>query len=236
MKSYYMALPWIARNTSGIITETFKTIGKFSKLKKNTVVLSQERLFDKYVYVESGLLGQTTNDVSLKKPSIMGLIPPGRMFGPTPIARKAVSITNFYAMRESTVYIVRQDDLLRYMEDKPAVKEEFLLATISRLHTHIEKFAVAAMLTPKERLQLFFKVILISYEIDLAAKWLRLPVNLSIIEFSNIVYTTEQMLAKIFMQWKKDGLLKREGRYTIINKNLLETLDWSSNEVAFYDK
>ena len=91
----------------------------------------------------------------------------------------------------------------------------------------LEGLAALSFFTPEEKLKILFKVLMLSYNADFTQEWLKLPIRLSYVEMSYVIYTTRLTVIRIINSWKTEGVYRQEGSDRLIKSSFLnDVYDW----------
>jgi CRP-like cAMP-binding protein len=170
---------------------------------------------DLYVVVEGSLKAMTTSregdDVVFE---IMG---PGDVFGESAMMGDVGRTQTVRAIDAACLLVVDRRDLLAFMREQPEVALRLLGALSARVRTLCRFFEDVHFLNLPERLA--------KKLVDLSRRFgkqrpdgIRIDLLLSQEEWGDLVGATRESLNKQLKSWAEAGLVRRSGRYLIIEK------------------
>ena len=226
MRQVFNALPYILPVEDDKVINLCRKFGTLRFVKKGTVLKGggeENRLF----LLKSGLCMYMVNYM-FEKPRALGLLLPNRAMGDlTCISGEIVNVTTV-AIRDSEVLVVPPKILLNAMRNDFDISISITKKIIQKQECHIEGMLANFTMEHTDRLKIFYKALLLSYNVFSNENWLKLPIKLSNEELGKIIHATRVTINRIHLRWKEENFYKKEnGNYYLAHGLFTNIYDWN---------
>lgn len=228
MRQVFYQKPWIYREEPAVIRDIFLRYGTLERLQKNTPLLNGGE-DGRFYYLKKGLATFAFQDMNGRS-FIFSLVLPGRVLADVDgISREMVNVTDS-VIRPSEVLSISYEKWQKYIGNSPELMLEFTRGIISKEETHMEAMIANYTLSVEDRLRVFLKALITSYQPEITQGWNKVPLYLSQDEYAQLVGSTRVTVNRVKAEWQKNGLSIKNKRDTAVHSDLFERLyDWTNN-------
>jgi CRP-like cAMP-binding protein len=228
MRQVFNASPWIPPAEHDRIKDLFFTYGKVKNIKKNSIIKSSGE-GNKLFFLKKGLCMYFLNYYA-GKPQVLSLLPPNRsLCNLTCISGERVNVTT-YAKRDSEILSMAPAILREHIRSNQVIADISMKMIIATQESLLEGMIANLTLTPEERLKVFFKSLLHSFDLLNNDNVIKIPVHLSNQDLGMVISVTRVTVSRIKKQWMQAGLYQKVGSQAYLHSSLLSNIyDWRDN-------
>lgn len=179
-------------------------------------------------FVMSGMCGYYVAEDLTGRPTIMSLLPAGRLMGDLTTLVQTTCYVETKAILDSTVVECSPVAFREYLASRPDLESLSMRMVLKKQESVSEGLLSNFKRSPEDRLKVLLKVLLLEAGPFAPGEgWRRLPFRLTDEVLGQVIELTRPRVSNLMSKWVKDGLLRREGHDREFNVALFEGIyDW----------
>jgi len=223
IKSYY---PWLGSSQQAL--EIFRKHGRKLLVKKREVIIKCGEPVDKVYCVSKGSFAYKMTSREGKE-IIIGVIRPGVLFGicPAITKRRGSNSLAVEAREEAVVYYLNMDETYRFMLENSALAIAIMESMGNMIQRLMQQVEALSFKSPRQRLLQLLSVLPHIYTDE---KSNALPIKLTHQEMAHLIAVSRVTVSRLMSNFKKEGLIRVEGRYFFIGQDFRERIKLELND------
>ena len=227
MRQVFQQIPWIYPQDPQEIIELCHKHGTMRHVKKGGVLKSggeSQKLF----HLVEGICAYFINYAE-GKPRSFALILPGSSLGDlTCITGQKVNVTTS-VLRDAKILTLSPEIYLSAIKSDAELAIKLCRHAINKQESSLEATITNFTHEPAMRLKIFLQALIIRYQ-NKIEEWNKVPLILTHEELGMMINTTRVTVNRIFSQWEKEGLIKKDGKQIHCGKVLFgDIYDWTEH-------
>lgn len=226
MRQVFFQKPWIYIEEPPQLREVYLKYGSPELLGRGTPLINGGTE-GKFYYLKKGLAAFSFQDKH-ERSFIFSLVIPGRALADIDgLTRELVNVTDS-VIRPSEVLSITYDVWQKHIGNNPELMLLYTKGLVAKEETHMEAMIANYTLSVPERLRVFLKVLLTSYNPEIKDGWNMLPIYLSHREYAQILGASEVTVCRTVVEMYEKKLMSRNKRNIYVHSSLFEDIyDWT---------
>jgi CRP-like cAMP-binding protein len=226
MGKYYKANPWVIPKVPQALKNLFVAHGHMVHLERNSVIAGTLRTvmdfenappcsLNDLIYLKSGLMAQAYETYDENKPLAISIVLPDRMVNYASYMGIDNSSEVLFALRKSEILYLSRDEFDRCCSKN--IENLITSYCMQCIASDYDAFTCMFTCDAEKRLFFLFRSLIDSFcSADLisapaeADRFVKIPIKLSYLELSYVMYTTPKTIERLMSKWIKKGYIKNE--------------------------